>query len=106
MTTFVGTDYKHVSLDERGIPYVAETTMKVSQLVLEHMIYRWGPEAIQHQHPYLSLGQIYSALAYYWDHTDQLDKQIEQEEQAVERLRQEMGEHPFVARMRAQGRLR
>jgi uncharacterized protein (DUF433 family) len=42
--------------------------MKVIELVREQDAYGWSPEELHFQHPYLSLGQIHSALAYYWDH--------------------------------------
>ena len=38
--------------------------------------YGWSPEEIHFQHPYLSLGQIYSALAYYWDNSDEINRDI------------------------------
>jgi len=38
------------------------TTLKVVELVLEQMAYGWSPEELHFQHPYLTLGQIYSAL--------------------------------------------
>ncbi|OGQ79996.1 MAG: hypothetical protein A2289_01440 [Deltaproteobacteria bacterium RIFOXYA12_FULL_58_15] len=42
--------------------------MKVIVLVLEKSAYGWSPEELHFQHPYLTMGQIYSALSYYWDH--------------------------------------
>jgi uncharacterized protein (DUF433 family) len=36
--------------------------------------------------PNLSLGQIHSALAYYYDHQEELDAEIEQDYQEVEKL--------------------
>ncbi len=51
--------------------------MKVIELILENSAYGWSPEELHFQHPYLTLGQIYSALAYYWDHQKELDLDIE-----------------------------
>ena len=36
-------------------------------------------EELQHQHPHLTLGQIYSALAYYSDHQEEMDLTIEKQ---------------------------
>ncbi len=80
------TRYEHIVLDERGIPIIAGTTMKVVELVLEHIAYGWSPEEIHFQHPYLTMGQIHSALAYYWDHKEELDEYIEQELARVQKL--------------------
>ncbi len=64
----VETRYEHVLLDEAGVPIISGTNMKVIELVLEKIAYGWSPEELHFQHPYLSLGQIHSAPAYYWDH--------------------------------------
>jgi uncharacterized protein (DUF433 family) len=41
--------------------------MKVAELVAEVQAYGWSPEELHVQHPDLSLGQIPSVMAYYWD---------------------------------------
>ena len=69
-TTSTVTAYEHVATDTNGVPFVAGTTMKVVQLVMAQLANGWSPEELHFQYPYLTLGQIYSALAYYWDHKD------------------------------------
>jgi uncharacterized protein (DUF433 family) len=99
----IETRYEHVVIDESGIPIVAGTNMKVIELVLEKMAHGWSPEELYFQHPHLSLGQIYSALAYYWDHQEELDKDIERRQELVAQLRNVAGTSPFKARLKAQG---
>jgi len=96
------TTCEHVELDANGTPFVAGTTMKVVELVMARMAYGWSPEELHFQHPYLSLGQIFSALAYYWDHKDTLDADIERRLEFVEHTRQEMKPSPLVAKLHAQ----
>jgi uncharacterized protein (DUF433 family) len=72
----IKTGYEHIVL-ENGIPVVSGTTMKVVELIVEKKAYGWSPEELHFHHPYLSLGQIHSALAYYWDHVLELDEDIE-----------------------------
>ncbi|MBI4684792.1 MAG: DUF433 domain-containing protein [Nitrospirae bacterium] len=74
---FIQTLYEHIALDEKGMPVIAGTTMKVVELVVEKLAHGWSAEELHFQHPYLTLGQIYSALAYYADHQDKLEKDIE-----------------------------
>jgi uncharacterized protein (DUF433 family) len=74
--SFVETRYEHVVTDENGVPHIAGTTMKVVELVTAQQAYGWSPEELRFQFPYLSLGQIHSALAYYWDHQAELDQDI------------------------------
>jgi len=81
------TRYEHIVLNKDGVPMIAGTTIKVSEMVLEKMAYGWSPEELYFQHPYLTLGQIYSALAYYWDHQDEMDADIERRLERVEQIR-------------------
>ena len=101
--SLVETRYEHIVLDEAGIPLIAGTTMKVIELVLEQTAYGWSPEELHFQHPYLSLGQIHSALAYYWDHQEELDQDIAQRRARVEQLRRTTPPSPLIDRLKAQG---
>lgn len=105
MTLPTATTYEHVELDESGTPVIAGTTMKVIELVMAQMAYGWSPEELHFQHPYLTLGQIHSALAYYWDHKEALDAEIQRRWQWAEQARREAGPSPLVAKLRAQGHL-
>lgn len=62
--------------------------MKVVELVLDTKAYGWSPEELHFQHPYLTMGQIHSALAYYWDHQAEIDQDIQRRLQAVDELRE------------------
>ena len=73
----VATTYEHIALDQTGVAVIAETNTKVVEIVVEMKAYGWSPEEIHFQHPYLSLGQIHSALAYYWDNAAEIDGEIE-----------------------------
>lgn len=77
------TEYKYVELNERNIPIIAGTTMKVVELVEAQIAYGWSPEELHLNHRYLTMSQIHSALAYYWDHEAELDADIERQEQYV-----------------------
>ena len=97
------TKYEHVVLDEAEVPIVAGTNMKVIELVLEKTAYGWSPEELHFQHPYLSLGQIYSALAYYWDHKEALDRDIEERLKRANQIQKETERTPLEDRLRSKG---
>ena len=101
--SLVETRYEHVILNEANVPIIAGTKMKVVELVLERMAYGWSPEELHFQHPYLTLGQIHSALAYYWDHQKELDQDIEGRLEFVDRVQGAIEPSPLVARLRAKG---
>ncbi len=77
--------------------------MKVVELVMAQLAYGWSPEELYFQHPYLSLGQIHSALAYYWDHKAELDADIECRSKFADDARQQAGTSPLAQKVRAQG---
>ena len=85
MTT-TATAYPHVELDETGLPYIRGTRFKVVQIVLDRLAYDWHAEEIQKQHPQLSLGQIHSALAYYYDHRSEMDALIDRRARKADEL--------------------
>jgi uncharacterized protein (DUF433 family) len=97
------TRYQHIILDEHSVPLIAGTTMKVIELVLDHLAYGWSPEELKFQHPFLSLGQIYSALASYWDHREELDRDIERRLERVEKMRSAAPSSPLIKRLKEQG---
>ncbi len=99
------TRYEHIILDDHQTPTILGTTMKVVELVTAHLAYGWSLEELHFQFPHLTLGQIYSALAYYWDHQPELDSEMDKRLAAAEGLRQSFGESPLVARLKARGML-
>jgi len=98
----IGTKYEHIVLDN-GVPVVSGTTMKVVELVAEKLAYGWSPEELHFQHPYITLGQIHSALAYYWDHTAELEHDMELRLQLAENVKQANRPSPLVARLKSKG---
>ena len=94
------TGYRHVVLDEAGIARIAGTTTKAVELVLDHLAYAWSAEELHIAYPYLSLGQIHPALAFSWDHKDELDADIARRQELVAELRRTTLISPLVARLR------
>lgn len=77
----------HIWIDEAGRAWIDDTHIKVTEVVRDYL-QGWSAEQIHEQYPHLSLAQIYSALAYYHDHQQELDAQVAREEREAERLRQ------------------
>ena len=104
--TITATEYKYVQLDDRNIPIIEGTSMKIVELLTSVKAYGWTPEELLQSYPHLTLSKIYSALAYYLDNQQEIDADIERREEDVKQLEQEAGESAFAARMRAQGLLK
>ena len=105
MSSATRTAYEHIVLDEKGIPCIEGASTKVVELVAEAKAHGWSPEELAYQHPHLTLGQVHSALAYYWDHREEIDADLANRKALVEEIRRETGEHPLVAKLRAQGQI-
>jgi uncharacterized protein (DUF433 family) len=95
------TKFEHVSLDTNGVPVIVGTNMMVIEIVLKKAAYGWSPEEMYFQHPHLTLGQIYSALAYYWDHQEEPDSDIERMLAFVNQARKIAGQTPLAVRLKS-----
>ena len=98
----VETRYEHIVLDDGRVPRINGTTMKVVELVMAQQAHGWSPEELAFQFPHLTLGQVHSALAYYWDHQVELDGDIARRLTQVDDLQRRTPVPPVVARLRAQ----
>lgn len=94
------TRYEYIVLGDEH-PTLAGTTMKVKELIAERLAWGWSAEELLINHPDLTLGKIYSALAYYADHQDEIDTAIEADVALADQLRQVAEPAPLVARLKA-----
>lgn len=102
-------EYPHISLTPDGVPVITGAGTKVVQIVLDHLAYGSDAEEIHREFPYLSLSAIHCALAYYYDHKEKMDEDIERRKQKVEDIKAKLdaiqGPSPLRERLRAEGRL-
>jgi uncharacterized protein (DUF433 family) len=95
----------HIEINSQGVPYLAGTQTKVIEVALDRLAHHWDADEIQRQHPHLSLAQIYSALAYYYDHQAEMDREVDEQLQRVETIRNAVGPSPIRQKLRAKGLL-
>src|SRR6266404_5193064 len=95
----------HIELNSQGIPYLIGTQIKVIEIALDRLAHHWDADEIQRQHPHLSLAQIYSALAYYYDHEAEMDEEIEEQLKRVGKIRNDLGPSPIHQKLSAKGLL-
>ena len=96
----VETSYEHIIINEKNQPIIEGTKTKVIELVLDKTAYGWSPEEIQYQHPQHTLGQVYSALAYYADHQEEFDQEIETQLTHVDQMRKSARNTPLRKRLK------
>ena len=99
----VATTYEHIVLNQAGVPIIEGTTTKIVEIVAEMKAYGWSPEEIHFQHPYLSLGQIHSALAFYWDNAEEIDRDLKERLAKTEEIRGQIGSSEIKDKLKEKG---
>lgn len=92
--------YEHLDCSEEGRLVIAGKNFKVIHLIREHVAYGWSPEELALNHPQLTLGEIYSALAYYADHRERVDEELTASERTAERMHAEPRHRRLAARLK------
>ena len=72
-----------------GKPRIAGTRMKVQHIALEYVHMGLNVNQICKSHPHITLGQIHAALSYYYDHQDEIEKDIKDDEEFAKRMEAE-----------------
>ena len=97
------TPYPHIEQRPDGKLWLTGTQTKVIEVALDRLAHHWDAEEIQRQHPHLTLGQIHSCLAYYYDHRQEMDRLIDEQLRTVQQLRGQQGESVLRAKLKGQG---
>ena len=98
--------YPYVEVRENGEAFIVGETFrfKVRLLVEEYLATGADAAQLQSEHPHLTLSQIHSALAYYYDHREVIDQEIESLTRLMEEHRAQQGESLLAKKMRDLGR--
>jgi uncharacterized protein (DUF433 family) len=83
--SMISAKYPHISFDVAGVAIIAGTSVRVAEIVLDHLAHQWDAKQIAEHYQDLRLGQIHSALAYYYDHEEERKRDLARgDEQIVE----------------------
>jgi uncharacterized protein (DUF433 family) len=100
-TAVLATTWPFIEIDDRGIPFIKGTRIKVSEIAASHVAYRWAAEQIQIQLPHLSLPQIHAALGYYYEHQEQCDREIAESLEKAEEICRQAENPALLAKLRS-----
>lgn len=78
-----------------GQPRIIGTRIKVKHVYVWVERMGMAPAQVVAEHPHLTMDQIHAALAYYWSHRDEIDRDIDCEEKVVAELRMQAGPSKF-----------
>jgi uncharacterized protein (DUF433 family) len=76
----------HIVVDDKGIARVGKTRMKVLQLVQAMKVDQLSPEQATQEFP-LTLSDVHAALAYFYDHPEEMESQQREESRFDEEFR-------------------
>ena len=79
---------------------IAGHRIRVQDVVVWHAKLGLTPDEIVYQHPTITLADIHAALAYYWDHRDEIERQITAGRAASDDLRHLIGPGPLAEKLR------
>jgi uncharacterized protein (DUF433 family) len=74
-----------------GKPCIAGTRIRVQDVFVWHELQGQSADEIVSNFPHLTMSDVYAALAYYWDHRDEIQQQIAEETAFVEEMKRK---HP------------
>ena len=102
----VAVNYPHITIDAGGTARLTRLPrIRVAQIAIDYLNHGWSPDEICIHYPHLKPAEVHSAMAYYFDHREQIDAEIEREKQESEASRHHAPPTPAEARLRAQGLL-
>ena len=79
--------------------FIAGTRTRVQDVYALSEIRGLAPDQIVEQLPHLTLGQVHAALAYYFDHREQILNELREDDEFVRALRQQTGPGPLEQRL-------
>jgi uncharacterized protein (DUF433 family) len=100
-TTMPTLEYPHLQTRSDGVLVVAESGLKVRMLVETYLSTKLSAAAVQETYPQLTMGQVHSVLAYYWDNKAALDAEIAQGQTLLEQTKQRFAGQPTRAELEA-----
>jgi uncharacterized protein (DUF433 family) len=79
--------------------------IRVAHIAMDYLEYGWSVDQMCRQHSYLAPAEAHAAMAYYFDHRDEIDQEIRLEMEEVTRERSLDARSSVHDRLRAQGLL-
>ena len=95
----------HIGTDAQGRAWIDDTNVKVIEVVKDWLAHGSSPEEMVLQHPNLSLAQVHAALAHYYDHQVEYDRQVARELENWDSRVADNRLSPIRIKLRALGKL-
>lgn len=89
--TSIDTEKQHIVCTPgvlAGKPCVAGTRIRVQDIYVWHELQGKSPDEIVSHFPQLTMADVYAALAYFWDHREQIMDQMRRQDELLEQLKE------------------
>jgi uncharacterized protein (DUF433 family) len=83
--------------------FIAGTRVRVQDIYVDSEVLGKTPEEIVTALPHLNLSQVHAALAYYFEHREEILDELRQDEQFVALLKEQTGPGPLETKLRNAG---
>jgi uncharacterized protein (DUF433 family) len=83
--------------------YIVGTRVRVQDIYVDSEVLGRTPEEIVAALPHLTLAQVHAALAYYFDHRDEILDALRQDEEFVAAMKKRTGPGPLETKLRDAG---
>ncbi len=70
-----------------GKPRIAGHRIRVQDIYVCHELKGLSPDEILQTYPTITLADVHAAMTYYWDHREEIDRQMKEDEEFVVSLR-------------------
>ena len=95
---------QHIELrknrDGQDRAFIVGTRVRVQDIYVDSEVLGKTPEEIVAALPHLTLAQVHAALAYYFDHREQVLDELRQDEEFIVLMRQRTGPGPLETKLR------
>lgn len=79
---------------------IAGSRIRVLDVVIWHERFGMTPEEIVAEYPMITLADVHAALAYYWDHRDDIEAAIQREHDTAEKFRKLYSPGPLEEKLK------
>jgi uncharacterized protein (DUF433 family) len=95
--------YIEVRSNRAGQPraYITGTRVRVQDVYALAEIQGKSPDEIVQALPHLSLSQVHAALSYFFDHRDEILRELREDEQLVAGVASQLGDGPLAKKLKS-----
>src|SRR5712692_8902760 len=91
--------YPHIEkLEDQSARLQSTPRVRVAQIAMDYLFHGMSVDEMCRQYPYLTLAEAHAAMAYYFDHQEEIEREIETEVRQVDDERS--GLKPSALRLR------